>query len=52
MESWRGVPTLNNVVRLGLTKRVTLCRLERGEVSTDVKREDVQSKGIASAKVL
>lgn len=26
------VPILNNVVRLGLTKKVTLSRLEKGEV--------------------
>ena len=52
MESWRGVPILNNVVRLGLTKKVTLRRLERGEISTDVKREDILTGGVASAKAL
>lgn len=52
MESHGGFPILNNI-RLGLTKKVTLGRLGRGEVSNvDAKREDIQTEGTASAKVL
>lgn len=54
MEGRKGVPIFNNVIRLGLTKKVILGRLERGELSNiDVKRKNSQhSAGRANAKFL
>lgn len=44
------IPILNNV-RLGLTKKVTLSRLEKGEV-IQMSRGRTFKQGIASAKFL